>query len=166
MSCGWPQDCLNGTVEVVWKSFGSKIAHYRGPTILVYLWKKQQGHWMILKVHSYWRNNTWNFQELVKNAVEFPGVIKKIKWDFQGSWFSYGTYKGFNTILQNFRRWSFVLSEISKGKVRNPEILDVFSKTSSIQSLVRREYRSFLRLVTAFGCTKIGTRILLDQLKI
>ena len=30
----------------------------------------------------------------------------------------------------------------------------------------RGEYRPYLRSVTAFGCTKIGTQILIDQLKI
>ena len=31
----------------------------------------------------------WNFQGLIKNKIEFSGVInkEKIKWNFQGSWF-------------------------------------------------------------------------------
>ena len=29
-----------------------------------------------------------NFQRLIENEVEFPGVTKrKITWNFQGSWF-------------------------------------------------------------------------------
>ena len=63
----------------------------------------------------------WDFQWLIKNNVEwwsrknnvqFPGVLVlglKIS-------------KGCNRILQSFQRWSFVLSAISRGKVRNLKI--------------------------------------------
>ena len=49
---------------------------------------------------------------------------------------------------------------------------DIYGKNSEYGHLaffrckIRGECRPFLRSVTAFGCTKIMTQILLDQLKI
>ena len=40
----------------------------------------------------------------------------------------YGISKECNTVLRNFQGWSFVLPDISKGKVTNLKILGVFSK--------------------------------------
>ena len=51
----------------------------------------------------------WNFQRLLrKNKVEFPGVLV----------FGLGIFKKSNTILWNFPGWRFVLSGISRSKVK------------------------------------------------
>ena len=51
-------------------------------------------------------------------------------WNIQESWwFSLVEIsKGFNTILWNFQSWSFVLSGISRGKVREIKNSRGFSK--------------------------------------
>ena len=62
----------------------------------------------------------WNFQGLIKNDVEFPRVTKKKKnVEFPRVFvFGLGISKGSNTILWNIQGLSFVLSRISRGKVK------------------------------------------------
>ena len=49
----------------------------------------------------------------------FPGVSKKQHVEFPGALvFDLGISKGYNTILWNFQGWSFILSEIFRGKVK------------------------------------------------
>lgn len=38
----------------------------------------------IWNFHEYWGDSMWNFQGLMKNYVEFSGVIKKKTWVFTG----------------------------------------------------------------------------------
>ena len=72
---------------------------------------------------SYQRNSMWNFRGK-RSLVEFA------KWNFQ-RWprknnveflgvlvFDLGIFKESNTVLWNCQGWSFVLSGISKGKVK------------------------------------------------
>ena len=42
------------------------------------------GIWNFL---GYQKRSIWNFQDLIKNKLEFPKVTKKIVWNFQGTWF-------------------------------------------------------------------------------
>ena len=99
----------------------------------------------------------WTIQEKIQTDppliwnedMEFPGVSKKqhVKfpgecvWNFQGFAFGLGISKGSNTILWNIaRRLSFVLSGISRGKVKkmknsSPE----FSKMWNFQGLIKNE---------------------------
>ena len=53
------------------------------------------------------------------------------------------------------------------GKILNTNKLECFVLVEVISLYnLRGEYRLFLRSVTAFGCTKMGAQILIDQLKI
>ena len=53
------------------------------------------------------------------------------------------------------------------GKILNTNKLECFVLVEVISLYnLRGEYRLFLRPVTAFGCTKMGAQILIDQLKI
>ena len=65
------------------------------------------GGWRIWNFQRYHRNIMWNFQGLIKNEVEFVLV---------------------NTILWNIQGLSFVLSEISRGKVKKMKKIEVFKK--------------------------------------
>ena len=59
----------------------------------------------------------WNFHGWPrKNNVEFLGVLV----------FGPGISKGSNKNLWNFQEWSFVLSGISRGKVKNERLQEVF----------------------------------------
>ena len=63
----------------------------------------------------------WNVQGLIKNEVEFPkGDQEKIMWDFQGSLFLALEFPSdlSNTIFWNIEGLSFVLSGVSRGKVK------------------------------------------------
>ena len=72
----------------------------------------------IWNFQGYQRNSMWNFQGLIKNEVEFPRVIKS-NVEFPGVFvFGLGISKGSNTILWNIQGLSFVLSGISRGKVK------------------------------------------------
>ena len=80
--------------------------------------KKQRGRLRIWNFQGYWRNRKWIFLGLIKNNVEFPGVLVlglKIS-------------EGCNIILWSFWEWSLVLSRISLGKVNNLKIPAGFSK--------------------------------------
>ena len=47
------------------------------------------------------------------------GDQEKQMWNFQVSWwFGVGISKGSNAILWNFQEWSFILSGISRSKVK------------------------------------------------
>ena len=83
----------------------------------------------IWNFQGYQRNSMWNFQWLIKNEVELPRVTQKNNVEFPGvSVFGLGISKGSNTILWNIQELSFVLSEISSGKVKTWKIQGVFSK--------------------------------------
>ena len=71
--------------------------------------------------HSMW--NLWNFQELIKNKVEFQGWPRKNNGEFPGA--GPGVLvsglqipKASNPTLWNFQKWSFALSWISGSKVK------------------------------------------------
>ena len=86
----------------------------------------------IWNFQGYQRNSMWNFQGLIKSKMEFPkGDQEKIMWKFQGSVFGLGISKGSNTILWNIQGLSFVLSGISRGKVKNWKIPGGFQKSIS-----------------------------------
>ena len=68
----------------------------------------KQGALRIWNFQEYQRNSMWNFQGLIKNEVEFPGVFV----------FGFGVSKGSNTILWNIQGLSLVLSGIFGGKVK------------------------------------------------
>ena len=61
----------------------------------------------------------WNFMRLVKNEMEFPRMTKKKQCGTSRVFvFGLGISKGSNTVLWNIQRLSFVLSGISRGKVK------------------------------------------------
>ena len=61
----------------------------------------------------------WNFRVLIKNKVEFPGMTKKNNVEYPGVFvFDLQMSKGCNTILQKIQGLSFVLSGISRDKVK------------------------------------------------
>ena len=72
------------------------------------------------------------FLGLIKNEVEFPGVIKKKSCGisrglgFFSSEFPRDVKQIGNTIQWNFQGWSFALSRISKGKVKKRKITGFF----------------------------------------
>ena len=74
------------------------------------------------------------------------------------------SHHGFNTTLNNSSPDSHkLLTQRRTG----PNIFPSDFAMSQETSLTHRgEYRPFLRSVTAFGSTKIGAQILIDQLKI
>ena len=60
----------------------------------------------------------WNFQGLIKNDLEFPRVTKKKNVEFLGVFvFGLGISKGSNNFVE-YPGLSFVLSGISRGKVK------------------------------------------------
>ena len=70
--------------------------------------EKKTGGLRIWNFQGYWRNDKWIFQGLVRNNVEFPGVLVlglKIS-------------KGWKNCFWIFSGWSLVLSEISMGEVK------------------------------------------------
>ena len=80
-----------------------------------------RGGFRIWNFQGYQRNSMWNFQGVIKKKeMEFPRVTKKKNnMEFTGVLvFGIGISEGSNTILWNFQRWSFVLSGISRGKVK------------------------------------------------
>ena len=79
---------------------------------------------------GYQRNSNWNFQGLIKNEAEFSRATKKNNVEFLGVFvFSLEIPKLSTTILWNFQGQSFVLSEISYGKVKKKrKTFRVFSK--------------------------------------
>ena len=85
--------------------------------------KSKQGRLRIWNFQGYQRNSMWNFQELIKNEVEFTEVTKKKSCGIsRGLGFWSWSSQGCNTILWIFQGWSFDLSEISCGKVRKQKI--------------------------------------------
>ena len=60
------------------------------------------------------KNSKWNFQGLIKNEVEFPKKLQNGVFVF-----GLGIFKGSNTILWNIQGLTFVLSGISRVKVKN-----------------------------------------------
>ena len=61
----------------------------------------------------------FNFQELIKNGVEFLRVTQKKNVEFPRVFvFGLGISMGSNTILWNIQGMSFALSGISRGKVK------------------------------------------------
>ena len=60
-----------------------------------------------------------NFRGLIKNKLEFPGMTKKNNVEYPGIFaFDLQISKGCNTILWKTQGLSFVLSGISRGKVK------------------------------------------------
>ena len=62
--------------------------------------KKTNRGWMIWDFQEYWRNSKWIFLGLIKNNIEFLGVIKKKlcgisrglhfgSWNFWGVWYNF-----------------------------------------------------------------------------
>ena len=68
---------------------------------------------------GYQRNSMWNLQGLIKIKWNFEGLLGKNNVEFPGVFvFGLGIFKGSNTILWNIQWLSFVLSGISRGKVK------------------------------------------------
>ena len=81
----------------------------------------------IWNFQGYWGNGNWNFGGLIKNNWEFPGVIKN-KWNC----LEFLRFLVLDLITQFCGvprgRWSFVLPEISRSKVRKLKFPGFFSK--------------------------------------
>ena len=76
-------------------------------------------HHQILCPSQYWALPEKKIHGLIKNNVEFPGVIKKNHVKFPGILvLGLEISEGCNTILWSFQGSSFVLSGIFRGKVK------------------------------------------------
>ena len=88
---------------------------------------------------GYWRNSKSNFQGLIKNNVEFQGWSRKNHVEFPGvlvlglkiSEGCCGCATQFCGVSSSAIGWSFVLSGISRGKVRNLKIPGEVQKSVS-----------------------------------
>ena len=82
----------------------------------------------ICKRHQ--RNSMWNFQGFIKNEVEFARVTKKKCGISSRGLCFWPWYKAqwANTILWNIQELSFVLSGVSRGKLKKWKIPGGFSK--------------------------------------
>ena len=86
----------------------------------------------IWNFHEYWGDSMWKFQGLMKNDVEFSGVIKKKTWVFTGVLaLDLKTSKRYNINFSKFQGWSFVLPGISRGKLRNLKNPGFFNRVCS-----------------------------------
>ena len=82
-----PTTCLHAKPQgdIVAQSFIEKIPGQMLPSTTIWLTKlgysrkiNKQGRGLkIWNFQGYQRNSMWNFQRLIKNEVEFPGVTKK-----------------------------------------------------------------------------------------
>ena len=85
----------------------------------------RHNNWLLQKKIKQGGLRIWNFHRWSrKGCVEFPWVLV----------FGLGNPNGCNTILWNFQGWSVILSGISKGKVTNLKVPEVFFKKVCPQS--------------------------------
>ena len=86
-------------------------------------------------------------KEIAKGICK--GYQEKLMWNFQGSWwFGLEISKGSNAILWNFQGWGFVLSGISRVKVKEIKNSRGLSKkyapcwffSEIAQSMIRNEF--------------------------
>ena len=92
----------------------------RGGGVRIWNFQGVLGKWKVEFLQGLIKNN-WEFPRVIKNisCVEFPKFL----------------VLGLNTILLSSPRWSFVLSEISRGKVRKLKFSGFFSKKVFSQHL-------------------------------
>ena len=87
------------------------------------------GGWGYGICRGYQRDSMWNFRRLIKNEVEFPRVTKKkCGISSRGLCFWPWHKLGSNTILWNIQELSFVLSDVSRGKLKKWKLPGGFSK--------------------------------------
>ena len=91
--------------------------------------KKSKRGLRMWNFQGYQRNSMRKFERLIKNKVKFQGWPRKINVEFLWVFvFGLGISKGSNTILWNIQGLSFVLSGISRGKVKIWKIPGEFSQ--------------------------------------
>ena len=87
--------------------------------------RHRHNNWLLQKKIKQGGLRIWNFHRWSrKGCVEFSWVLV----------FGLGNPNGCNTILWNFQGWSVILSGISKGKVTNLKVPEVFFKKVCPQS--------------------------------
>ena len=121
----WAEACVSHIMRETWQVWNWAILEKKRIGVgVLRIWNFQ----------GYWRKSNCIFQRLIKNNVKFPGVTKQK---------SCGTYirvfilglkisDACNTYLWNFSEWSFVLSGISKGKVKNLKFDRVFQRSGLV----------------------------------
>ena len=123
------------------------------------LLKKWLTYYFIINLHL----NEYNHE-----LQYYPFVVKLDK--FVGSCNTFNDLSNRVSVLNNTEDLNIHVSNIITGKnesnILTKDISCKFICGFDGKNIIRGEYRPFLRSVTAFGRTKIGAQILINQLKI
>ena len=123
------------------------------------LLKKWLTYYFIINLHLNEYNHELHY---------YPFVVKLDK--FVGSCNTFNDLSNRVSVLSNTEDLNIHVSNVITGKnesnILTKDISCKFICRFDGKNIIRGEYRPFLRSVTAFGRTKIGAQILINQLKI